>query len=287
MKSFLQFLMLIALTLFLTVGGAYAIRHNGLPDLLAEWFPSQFDPDYNKPRPEQTLVAPFAHGNPNFDTQKADDDNALHIPFTPVEGESQDKQLNLPHRTRKEISNWLVSRVSDILNVGFDDYSAHMQVLRTVMTDYALKDYDNFMRNSNILGTLGQDQLVLQSYVEEDPILLNSGEADGRYHWLYEMPVTLSFLPKAMGDYRNIKGQKIPNEYIILKAQVGRVPDTGDIGSSSRDGILIETWEVRRNRKDEKAAPSPVQTGEPVPPRPPSPDGAPSGGLLGPGFGSP
>ena len=48
MKSFLQFLMLIALTLFLTVGGAYAIRHNGLPDLLAEWFPQQFDPDYNK-----------------------------------------------------------------------------------------------------------------------------------------------------------------------------------------------------------------------------------------------
>jgi hypothetical protein len=243
MKSFFQFLLLIVVTIMLTMGGAYAIRNNGLPDLLAQWFPSVFDPDRDKPQPEDTLIAPFAEDT-TAQRPRADDDNALKIPFTPVEGESQDNMLNMPHRSKKEIGDWLVSKVSDIMNVTADEYPAHLAALKPIMTEFAIRDYDGFMRNSNILGTMAQANLKLQSYVEEEPLLLNSGEADGRYHWLLEMPLTLSFLPKDMGDYRAIKGQKIPNEYVILKAQVGRMPNAAE------EGVMIETWEVRRNRKD-------------------------------------
>jgi hypothetical protein len=244
MRSLFQFIILLAVTFILTVIGAYAIRHNGLPDLLAQWMPSTFDPDYNKARPQDTLIAPFAEDTARRQ-KKAADDNALRIPFKPTQGESQDSMLNMPHRTKKEIGDWLVSKVSDIMNVTAEDYSQHMEKLKPIMTEFAIRDYDSFMRSSNILGTIHQENLKLQSYVEEEPLMLNSGEADERYHWLFEMPVTLSFLPKDMGDYRTIKGAKIPNEYVILKAQVGRMPNAAE------EGVMIETWEVRRNRKDE------------------------------------
>ena len=63
---------------------------------------------------------------------------------------------------------------------------------------------------------MNQNNLRMQSYVEA-PELINEGALEGRYRWLYEVPVTISFIPEEASDYRNVKPV---NRRYVLKTQL-------------------------------------------------------------------
>ena len=108
MRSLFQFIALLAVTFILTVIGAYAIRHNGLPDLLAQWMPSTFDPDYNKARPQDTLIAPFAEETVN-QRKKADKTEGIFcredLIFDPTSPKQTDWEQVLSKVAEKLIEN--------------------------------------------------------------------------------------------------------------------------------------------------------------------------------------
>jgi len=237
MKFLLSFFFMLFIVIGLTMMAAHAVQNNGLPNLLAEWFPEHFGPE-DGPRPEDTLMAPFIDPE---DAYLAPDDNALAIPHTPETGINLEEELDLPHRSKDEIAEWLIKAVSETLNIEPETYATHRELLKTGLDMYALEDFDQFMQNSNILASLQSQNLKLHSYVEEKPVLLNAGPVEGRYRWLFEMPVTLSFLPAGTRDYRQLESTPLPNESIMVKVQVGRA---GNVGP---EGVMIESWEVRRN----------------------------------------
>lgn len=245
MRALLGFLFIVLTIIGLSAAAGYAVTHNGFPDILAMAFPEIFDKDRDKPKPEETLLAPFATPESLAAHEKAADDNALKIPYEPIHGVNSDKALTEPHRTKDEIATWLLKAISEALNVTGDNYENHLAFLKTGMDDYAIADFQKFMNDSNILATLRANGLKLQVYVEEKPVMLNSGALENRYRWLLETPVTLSFLPRDMTTYKDVSSKDIMKEYVIVKTQVGRVADTG-----SAEGVKIESWDVRRNNKD-------------------------------------
>lgn len=247
MRALLGFLFLVLTIMGLSAAAGYAVTHNGFPDVLAMAFPETFDKDRDKPKPEETLLAPFATPESLAASKKAADDNALKIPYEPVHGVNSDTALAEPHRTRDEIGTWLLKAISEALNVTGEDYEKHIAFLKTGMDDYAIADFQKFMNDSNILATIRANGLKLQVYVEEKPVLLNSGALENRYRWLFEMPVTLSFLPRDMTTYKDMNSRDIMKEYVIVKTQVGRVVD-----KTSAEGVKIESWDVRRNNKDNR-----------------------------------
>ena len=252
MKSFFGFIGIVAVVLGLSIMAAHSVQHNGLPDLLAIYLPKYFDKDYGLPDPGLTLQAPFIDKKM---AAKAPEDNALGIRYEPEKGINVETDLTQPHRAKEEIAEWLIKALSEILDIDAAGYTQHLKFLETGLDPYALTAYDTFMKESGIIGSLQGNNLKLRSYVEESPMLLNSGVLEGRYRWLFEVPVTLSFLPKDLKTYKGFESKDIPNEYIIIKLQVGRAE-----GNPGAQGVLIETWDIRRNKMktEEKKAPPPA-----------------------------
>ena len=248
MRSLLGFIFMLGTVLGLTVLAAYSIQNNGLPDIISQYLPAT--QEETGPKPEDTLQAPFADeglARYKHETRKAIqagkdvEDKTLDQLFKPTDGAGIDNNLKLPHRSKEEVSEWLIKAISEVLSVNPAKYDEHKELLKTGMDLYAMNDFETFMQKSNILAVLKQNKLKLHSYVEEAPILLNAGAVDGRYRWKFEMPVTLSFLPHDVDDYRTLANSRIPNQYINLKVQVGRASSVGT------EGIVIETLDFRKN----------------------------------------
>lgn len=251
------------------------VNNPGLPDFLSRWFPQWFGPEDTGPRPEETLQAPFSNPEEvNKDKQQAEsmersgviyqssdgykyrmfsgeDGRTYALPeYDPNADLDEGRDLGKPHRRPDDLATWLVRATSEIFTVDYQGYDKHMAHLATGMSETGLAEFQKFMVDSKILPELQTQSVELRGYVEEAPLLLNEGPLNGRYRWLFEMPVTVTFVPRGLDTYRNIQNPSENSLRFIVQAQVGRVEK-----GPSEDNVVIETWRVRSGEPPAKKAP--------------------------------
>lgn len=158
----------------------------------------------------------------------------------PVAQGDEISDMAMPHRSQKEVADWLVLALSEIMSIDSQTYIDHLKQLQSGLADHAVGQLEGFMEQSNILKTMKDQNLVLRCYVEDPPILLNKGAVDGRYRWLFDVAVNLSLMPPDTKSYENT--QPINNQHVIMRMQVGRTPKGQGI-----DQLMMETFEVRQN----------------------------------------
>lgn len=243
------------------VPSAQPVLNQGLPDYLSKWFPKFFGKKEEGPLPEETLQAPFSDGEAararqaeeragilfksadgHFYRRLSGEDGEIYIvpDYTPTGDIVAPGPLETSHRQAEHIADWLVRATSEIFTVDAQNYQKHLAHLATGMSDAGLVDFNQFMADSNIFSKLQEDGLQLRGYVEEPPLLLNEGPLAGRYRWLFEMPVTVTFLPPDVRTYRHITNPEDQSLSFIVQTQVGRVSD-----GPTNDSVIIETWKVR------------------------------------------
>ncbi|MEM7651476.1 MAG: DotI/IcmL family type IV secretion protein [Pseudomonadota bacterium] len=181
------------------------------------FFPSLADTEDN---PAETLQAPFAHGTQ--EGEEAPEENKSIVP------------LNLQHRTAKDIEEWTVTAVSDAMSFGTAGYEADFEEAKPDFDAGGWGQYQTFLEEKKIMRVLKSGQYDVRSYVKGTPILLNEGAVSGRYRWLYEVPIMVSYLKRGVTDYKNVEPV---NQNMALRVQVGRVEDPQD-----DYGLSIERW---------------------------------------------
>lgn len=186
----------------------------------ASWLDWLFGKREKTPPPEETLTAPFAQ-----------------ITGARVEGQAV-HDISVPHRDEKHVAEWLQRAISEVLTIEAATYEDHLKYLATGMDSYALEDFKKFMESSKILEYLQGGRYRLGCVVESRPALLNEGPVESRYRWLYDVPVTITFLPGTMKSYEEANPV---SQHIIVQVQAGRVAQGG------ADGVMIESWTVRAN----------------------------------------
>lgn len=208
---------ILGLVVFISFGVYSAPAHAG--KMLEFFFPSlREEPD----DPTETMIAPFAEGQGAEKKAKLD--------TLPVNSVSLEK----PHLVSGEIGQWLMVVVGDAMN--FEPGNAGEQIAaRTKLFDVAGQNqYQEFLREKNILKVIQSERYRVRSYVEEAPLLLNEGLVAGRYRWLYQVPVVISYMDKSMKGYKDAdpitqKGS--------LNVQIGRVR-----ADDKPDGLQVEQW---------------------------------------------
>lgn len=180
------------------------------------------------PKPEQTLVAPFAEPDTGA-AAAAGDKKPAFLPFNAV-------PLDQPHRTADEIANWLVTAVSNALSFSPQNFAEVQNTVSNSFTPEGLAAYRSFLATSGFQSRVAQNNEVLRNYIQELPFLLNKGEVGGVYHWLFEVPVMVSFMPVAHKDPKDFDGV---TEEIMVNVDVLRV--AGEVGESVR----IHSWTVK------------------------------------------
>lgn len=178
-------------------------------------FPGFKKPEYN---PYETLTAPFAN-NQTLEQER--------------EKEHLD-DLSAPHRTAREISEWLGMYVSDLMTFKANGYQTQIRELEPSFSSDGLSAYMQFLRDESFLKVLENGQHDITTIKQGDPLLLNDGQIGGRYRWLYEIPVMVSYIQSNTTDYENVT--PVNRQYTIT-LQVGRVQN-----APNDHNLLIETF---------------------------------------------
>jgi hypothetical protein len=212
--------------------------------------------DSNAPvkEPDHSLEAPWLANQPAANTpHNANPMDDFYV--GPVDQGGETATLDTPHRSQGEVADFLVHAITEILSMGVDPtdksrkkpwtYEDHLQMLSMGLDANALADLGSFMEKSNILQTLQANNLLLRVIVDDQPLLLNKGAVDGSYRWLYEMPVTLSFLTPGVKSYENASTRL--NQHVIIRMQVGRVPKKKNKGDPGIDEMMIQSFSVKQN----------------------------------------
>lgn len=199
-------------------------------------FPYNAPQEDASPDPSDTLQAPFFAQQPPA-AAGGSPLNQLYSTDFNIEGSGSG--LEKPNRYHKEVAEWLVRAISEVFNLQAGQYDEHMKLLATGMDAKALSDFEAFSQAARIRETLQANDLKMNAFVEEEPILLNQGPVAGRYRWLFEMPVLLTFLPRSANSYE--KTQPV-SQRILVTVQVGRMPRGQGI-----EDLMIESFMVRKN----------------------------------------
>lgn len=201
-------------------------------DWVGFFFPSlrQAEPD-----PSSTLIAPFA--NPK-DIQAG--------PVQPgVKPENRLPEnrvpLDTPHRTVDQVGKWLEMAVSEALTLKSG--AALDESLKSNMAHFdagGAAQYRAFLDGGKVIDTLRGGRYRMNGMSQDVPLLLNQGAVDGRYRWLFEVPVIVTYIESDADGYKNAKPI---TQSLMITVQVGRTADL----SQGRD-LVIERWSARARK---------------------------------------
>jgi len=190
-------------------------------------------PQEEKLAPQESFKAPF----PTWSKPKESSGNVLVDLYDngPIETAGLDK----PHRSPEQLADFLSKGISEILSVKVETYNNHLAILKRGMNETAWNDYQAFITRSQTLESLKANKMEMTAFTEQQPLLLNEGVVGGRYRWLFEVPVTLSFVPEGASSYDRFKPY---NQYVIVTLQLGRVR----FGEGA-DELMVESFKITKN----------------------------------------
>lgn len=229
----LPVLFLSALVLFAACFAAVTPAQAGW---LEFFFPSLKKGQYD---PAKTMQAPFALKEE--DLKKMADPNAAKEPPPKFVLPENNIPLDQPHRHSSEIAKWLTTAISEVTTFDKGDYRARLDESSKYFTVAGKEQYVKFLNDHNIMKVLESEKYEVRSFVQEDPLFMNEGVVSGTFHWLFQVPITVSYVARGTKDYKNVEPV---NQNVILTIEVGRT--TKDMHGA---GVLIERFEGRASRK--------------------------------------
>jgi len=152
-------------------------------------------------------------------------------------------RLAIQHLSSREVADRLNQIVAEGFSFNQQNYASTIAGMEKYFVAGAYQDYKNFLQTSSIETTLASQGVQSGAYVEGPPLELNRGIFGGAFKWVFEVPVTISFLPVGATTYRDEEAG-VQNRRILLRVQFARVEDAKD-----PDAIKIEIFQVLPPRR--------------------------------------
>ncbi len=225
---------LFAVLSFLFVLQAFPAKAQLAPEdverFLKTWFPFLYG-EQKGPGPEDTLIAPFAS-----DEVKAEgESNIERLPVNNV-------PMETTHKSYEEIREWLIEAVGQAMSFDYQAAESQVILIENKFSPAALDQYKEFIESTRVKEKVLAMRGRISSYVTESPSLINEGAVEGRYRWLFDVPLFVSFME---ADARSAATANTETYSIKLRIQIGRVnPDV------QPEGLIIENWKSAGNFRE-------------------------------------
>ena len=156
--------------------------------------------------------------------------------------EEQTSPLSKAHRTNRELQSWINTVVSESLFFDYDNYKDVHQSIRPYFSEGGFSQYKKYLETAEVLQSLQQNNFRISVFVESQPLLLNDQVMKDVYRWLYQLPITISYLPR---DSNNLlqSSKNMVNRKLTLTVQLRRVRLPDD-----PNAVQIESWAVTGRR---------------------------------------
>lgn len=186
--------------------------------LVEFFFPSLRKADTD---PSQTLMAPFAEEKVGPQSPEQELPRG-HVP------------MEVANYNTMQVSEWLTVAASEAMTFDKPTQQEALDLTAHYFTRGGREQYMQFLTDNNFFKIIESGKFYIRSFVNGTPTLLNEGVVEGSYRWLFEVPVMVTYMDKAMKNYKNAAPV---NQSMTLHVQIGRTIDE----RPGRD-IIIERW---------------------------------------------
>lgn len=151
--------------------------------------------------------------------------------------------LAAQHMTSNELALSLSDIVAESMSFTKSTFVYNSLQAEKYFTPAGYAQYKEFLSKSGFEGALASGELQSAAYVEQEALEITRGVFGGVFKWMFEVPVTISFIPVNADTYRD-GAIKPENRRILLRVQFTRVKDVND-----PQAVKIEVWQVLPPRK--------------------------------------
>ena len=137
--------------------------------------------------------------------------------------------LSYPNMGRDALSDWVVKSASEIMTFGFNDVNERFEQSRHDFTAEGWEDFRKAMALSNFIDSMVQAQQILTTVPESPPVLKQEGMINGRYSWIFDVPLLVTFRAGAT----KVSRQK--TAHIVVE----RIPTR-----ENPSGVGISAWNI-------------------------------------------
>ena len=149
---------------------------------------------------------------------------------TTAEGKSMPllglRQANL---SVEALSNWVSQATVQIMTFGFNDINQKFTISKQKFTDKGWESFSNTLTSTGIIKTVIDSQQLVTAAPTSIPVLVKEGIEMGRYIWVFEMDVLVTFR----------SGAAKQTLYKKVLATLEEVPT-----SLNPEGIGISEWHI-------------------------------------------
>ncbi|MFP4098675.1 MAG: type IVB secretion system apparatus protein IcmL/DotI [Alphaproteobacteria bacterium] len=135
--------------------------------------------------------------------------------------------LSQPNLSTPALMSWVAQATTEVMTFGFNDYRRRLQESSRNFTKRGWESFTQALQRSRIIEMVEVNQQIITAAPRGAPILQSEGLVAGRYQWVVEIPLILT--------YRS--GAKVSNTGLLVTVIIVRVPRL-----ESSNGVGIEQW---------------------------------------------
>ncbi len=135
--------------------------------------------------------------------------------------------LNRPNLSAPALMSWVAQATTEVMTFGFSDYRRRLQEASRNFTKRGWESFTQALQRSRIIEMVEVNQQVLTAAPKGAPILESEGLVAGRYQWVVQVPLILTYQ----------SGARTQNTGLLVTVVVVRVPRL-----ESPNGVGIEQW---------------------------------------------
>lgn len=135
--------------------------------------------------------------------------------------------LSEPNLSVPALMSWATQASTEVMTFGFNDYKRRMQEASRNFTRKGWESFTLALERSLIIEMVEKNQQVVTAAPRGAPVLQSEGLVQGRYQWVLQIPLVLSYQ----------SGSKVRNDNLMVTLVIVRVPRL-----ESPNGVGIEQW---------------------------------------------
>ena len=135
--------------------------------------------------------------------------------------------LNSPNLSTPALMSWVAQSVTEVMTFGFNDYRRRLQEASRNFTRTGWSSFTQALQAARIIEMVEANQQVIPATPQGAPILKSQGIVRGRYQWIVQMPLLLTYQ----------SGPKTRSDSLLVSVVIVRAPRL-----ESPNGIGIEQW---------------------------------------------
>ncbi len=135
--------------------------------------------------------------------------------------------LSEPNLSAPALMSWVAQASTEVMTFGFNDYRRRLQESSRNFTRRGWESFTQALQKARIIEMVEANQQVVTAAPRGAPILESEGLVAGRYQWVIQLPLVLTYQ----------SGARTKSDSLLVTVVIVRVPRL-----ESPNGVGIEQW---------------------------------------------